>query len=259
MTSRPRNSWILLVLGLAFALRVVGLPDLQLSGDAAWSVYLALKDLPALTLATAMDSHPPLFYYVLHAWMAASGLTELAVRFLSAVFGLLTVTLTYKLGQRLLGPWGGLIAGLLAAVSPFLVYFDRMPRMYSLLALLAALAIYLVLRLLDRGQVGGEQAPTPPPEGKNIRGTPPYPRPGGASDMGERGTPPYPRPSGASDVGELGIPSYPRLGGASDVGEGGAPPNPRPSGASDVGELGTSPYPRPSGASDVGELGTPPY
>ncbi|MDP2727438.1 MAG: glycosyltransferase family 39 protein, partial [Dehalococcoidia bacterium] len=142
--------WIWPLLALAFGLRVLGLPGLQVSGDDAWSVYLALKDLPALTWATAIDSHPPLYYYLLHFWMAATGVTELSVRFPSALTGLLTVAVTYKLGRRVLGPSGGLLAGLLAAISPFLVYFDRMPRMYSLLTFLAALTLYLVFRLMQR-------------------------------------------------------------------------------------------------------------
>lgn len=154
------------LLALAFGLRTAGLSELQVSGDAAWSVFLALKDLPALTLATAIDSHPPLYYYLLHAWMAAAGVSELSVRFLSAATGLLTVAGTIKLGQRLLGPAGGLVAGLLAAVSPFLVYFDRMPRMYSLLALLASLCLYLVVRLLGSG--GGSPHPNPLPKGEGM-------------------------------------------------------------------------------------------
>ncbi len=150
MTPRAGALWAIPVFVLAFALRVLGLPGLQVSGDAAWSVFLALKDVPDLVKATAIDSHPPLYYVLLHFWTAGAGLTELSVRFLSAATGLLTVAVTFKLGQRLLGTGRGLLAAVLAAISPFLVYFDRLPRMYSLLALLGMLTLYLALRLLEK-------------------------------------------------------------------------------------------------------------
>ncbi len=148
MTEGRTRYWALPLLVVAFSLRVWALADLQVYGDSAWSVYLALKDLSWMTSVTAMDSHPPLHYYLLHFWMGAAGVGELPVRFLSAFTGLLTVAVTFRLGQRLLGTNGGLLAGGLVAVSPFLIYFDRMPRMYSLLVLLATLSLYLSLRLL---------------------------------------------------------------------------------------------------------------
>jgi hypothetical protein len=135
---------------LAFALRTIGLDQLRLSGDSSWSVYIALRDLQALTYTTAVDSHPPLYYYLLHFWVLVAGKTELSIRLLSVITGLLTVALVYKLGQKLFGPGGGLLAGALAAISPFLVYFDRMPRMYSLLAFQTALALYFLFRLMER-------------------------------------------------------------------------------------------------------------
>ncbi|MDP2660666.1 MAG: glycosyltransferase family 39 protein, partial [Dehalococcoidia bacterium] len=150
MTPRASALWAVPLFALAFAVRVLGLSSLQVSGDAAWSVFLALKDVPDLVRATAIDSHPPFYYLLLHFWTAGAGVTELSVRFLSAATGLLTVAVTYKLGQRLLGTGRGLLAGVLAAISPFLVYFDRLPRMYSLLALLGVLTLYLALRLLER-------------------------------------------------------------------------------------------------------------
>ncbi len=150
MTFKVRDLWIWPILVLAFGLRIIGLNALQLTGDEAWSVYLALKDLPDLTVATAMDSHPPLYYYLLHSWLSVVGVGELTSRFLSTFTGLLTVAVTYRLGRRLLGDGAGNVAALLAAISPFLVYFDRMPRNYSLPTFLATVSIYLVIRLLAR-------------------------------------------------------------------------------------------------------------
>lgn len=150
MTPKLRGSWIWPILLLAFGLRIFGANALQLTGDESWSVYLALKDLPDLTWATAVDSHPPLYYYLLHFWIIAVGVGELANRFLSTFTGILTIAVTYKLGRRLSGYSGGTVAALLAAISPFLVYFDRIPRMYSLLTLLATVSIYLVVRLMEK-------------------------------------------------------------------------------------------------------------
>ena len=54
----------------------------------------------------------------------------------------------FLLGRRLLGAPGGLIAAAILTVAPFHVRFAQETRMYTLLALNAALALYFLARLL---------------------------------------------------------------------------------------------------------------
>ncbi|MCL5962028.1 MAG: glycosyltransferase family 39 protein [Chloroflexi bacterium] len=109
---------------------------------------MAPRDLLDITIRSAADIHPPLYYYLLHFWSAFVGTSELALRWLSLVSGLLLVSVVYALGRRLFSPTVGLLAAVFAAVSPFLVYYSQEARMYSQVAFLAALSFYLFARLI---------------------------------------------------------------------------------------------------------------
>jgi hypothetical protein len=87
------------------------------------------------------------------------------VRSLSAVTGVLLVAVVYRLGTRMFGGRAGLLAAFLAAVSPFQNYYAQETRMYMLLALLGALAIWASFELMAnqepgiRYQVSGRRQP----------------------------------------------------------------------------------------------------
>ena len=104
--------------------------------DEALSVGLArhaLTDIPHLLLR---DGSPPLWYLLLHGWTAAFGTSAAATHSLSLVFGLATVPLGWVIGDRLFGRRSAWFVASLAAVSPFVTYFSRETRMYSLVVLL---------------------------------------------------------------------------------------------------------------------------
>jgi mannosyltransferase len=140
-------SWVVPVaLGLAVlggvVLRFVQRSPLWL--DEALSVNIAV--LPAGDLLDALrhDGHPPLYYLLLHGWMQIVGEGDLAVRSLSAIFGLAALPLMWIAGGRLAGRSGARWALAIGALSPFLVRYSTEARMYSLVMLLV-LAGYLLL------------------------------------------------------------------------------------------------------------------
>lgn len=137
---------LLAILLLAFGLRFYGLEAQSLWNDEGSSVALAGRDLATIARDAARDIHPPLYYWLLAAWTRLAGTSEVAVRSLSALLGVLLVALTYPLGRLLAGRWAGLAAALLAAINPFQVYYSQEARMYALLALLCALAFYVAVR-----------------------------------------------------------------------------------------------------------------
>ena len=147
---------LVLTLGVALALRLY-LIDLQsLWNDEGTSVALAARDLAAITRGAANDIHPPLYYYLLHYWIALLGSSELAVRSLSALLGTAVVGLTFALGRHRsqhggavhTPDWVALTATLIAALSPFQIYYSQETRMYILSTLLGAVSMLLFLRLL---------------------------------------------------------------------------------------------------------------
>ncbi len=149
---RGVSPWLALaaVLVVAGVLRFYRLDAQSLWNDEGTSVALAGRDLATITQSAALDIHPPLYYYLLHAWTSLFGDGELAVRSLSALAGLGVVAITWVLGRRLFGPGVALLAGLFAAVSAFQVYFAQEARMYILVTLLGGLSMLAQVLLLER-------------------------------------------------------------------------------------------------------------
>ena len=132
----------MLILGLATALRFYHLGGQSLWADEGNSAVMATRSFAEITTNAANDIHPPLYYWLLRLWTQFAGVSEVGLRSLSALLGVLLVFATIGLGLRMGGVGIGLLAGLLAAVSPFQVYYSQEARMYMLLALEAAGAVY---------------------------------------------------------------------------------------------------------------------
>jgi mannosyltransferase len=145
-----RQWLILLVIAFAaFALRIFHLAQQNLWYDEAFSVYLARMDLGAITARTAADIQPPLYYYLLHFWVEFTGISEFAVRFLSLLFGVLTVPLLYVVARRSLTLSTAFFAALLASLSPLYLWYSQETRMYTLITFLGLLSSYCLLRALE--------------------------------------------------------------------------------------------------------------
>jgi uncharacterized membrane protein len=117
--------------------------------DETFSVWMANQSIPdMLQWMVKLDQHPPLYYLLLHAWLARYGDTPYHARLLSALFGTVTIPIIFLIGKRLSGALVGLAAALFLALSPFHIYYSQETRMYSLLTLNTAVAIYALVRLL---------------------------------------------------------------------------------------------------------------
>lgn len=146
------------ILALAFSLRLWRLGDKNLWWDEALALWAVRKPLAALTAWTAGDVHPPLFFWSLWLWRRGVGETEFALRLLPAIWGVITVALAWVLGRRAGGHRAGALAALLAAVSPFAVWWSGELRMYALAGLWVALAAYAVQRWLAEAAVPGDRS-----------------------------------------------------------------------------------------------------
>ncbi len=147
MASSKRDLALLCaILFLALALRSFQLDGQSLWSDEGVSVALAQRDLATIARDAAHDIHPPLYYYLLHFWVRLFGSSEIAVRSLSVLCGLLLVFLTYLLGVALFDDRVALVASFLAAISPFQIYYSQETRMYILVALLGAISLFLFLK-----------------------------------------------------------------------------------------------------------------
>ena len=104
--------------------------------DEALTVDIARLPLHEIPNALKHDGAPPLYYYILHFWIALFGQSNDAVRALSGVLAVLTLPVAWLCGQRLGGravAWTMLV---LLASAPFAVYYATESRMYALVILL---------------------------------------------------------------------------------------------------------------------------
>jgi len=138
---------------LALAVRGWQLNYHSLWFDEAMSVFWARKpagEIIRVGLSLVLDKHPPLYYLLLHAWIRLFGDGPVAVRLPSVLLGALLPPALALLGQEVWGRRAGLIAGLLAALNPILVWYSQEARMFGPAAALGVLATLCLARALLR-------------------------------------------------------------------------------------------------------------
>ena len=99
------------------------------------------------------ESHPPLFYLVMRAWMTIAGTSDNIALILPVVVGSLLTPAVYFAGRSLFSVRTGLIAAALVAVSPSLSEHAAQLRPYGVLQLLTLLSCWFLASSLLRGGV----------------------------------------------------------------------------------------------------------
>ena len=107
--------------------------------DEAVSLKWAAADLDytwRTTIALVEDKHPPLYYLALSFWQSllrpfSLAQSDVALRFLGVLLGVLTVWGVLLLVSRISGKATGRLAGLLVALSPVLVWYSQELRMFQ--------------------------------------------------------------------------------------------------------------------------------
>ncbi|MBI5876298.1 MAG: glycosyltransferase family 39 protein [Chloroflexi bacterium] len=148
MRTRWRHRSLILVLLVAFGLRLAQLTFQPLWFDEGWSVWFGVSSLPKMLERTALDIHPPLYYALLHGWIALADHGEFALRLLSVLTGVLLVALVYPLARGLLGDLSARLALVMTALSPLQIFYAQEVRMYGLVTALGLASSGLFWRAL---------------------------------------------------------------------------------------------------------------
>lgn len=135
-------------MAIGVAARFVTVSHLWL--DESVSVNIASLPLGGITDALRRDGHPPLYYWLLHAWMSVFGDGDIAVRSLSGILSVATLPLIWAIGHRLAGRKAAASALVVAALSPYAVRYGTEARMYALVMFLVAAGYLLYQRVLER-------------------------------------------------------------------------------------------------------------
>jgi mannosyltransferase len=139
---------------LAFAFRLYQLDYQSLWRDEVDAILFARRDLSGLLPLFVKPGHNgPLYYAILHFWIGLVGDSEFSARFFSLTCGVLAIPLIFKLGQWWTGRGGSLLAALLCATSPYLIWYSQEAKMYALLFLLSMLSTHVYLLALNRNRM----------------------------------------------------------------------------------------------------------
>jgi len=146
------------LIGLALRFYAIGTKTIWL--DEAFSIWLAHQPLREMwAWLVRIDQHPPLYYTLLHYWIALFGDTQGAVRALSALFSGLAIPFLYGACRYLFARRIALSAALLLAFSPLHIRYAQEARMYALLTLGVAIALYLLAVILFDARSHGARWP----------------------------------------------------------------------------------------------------
>jgi mannosyltransferase len=148
-----KNKVPFFLLSAIFALGC-GLRFYQLGEKSLWTDELviitnavSIVDIQSFLAHTRGDDLPKFYSLLFKYWMML-GDSEFTMRALSAVFGCLSIVVTYAVSRLFFDVKTSLAAAFLTAISPFLLIYDREIRMYSLFALFSSLSTYLYIRCL---------------------------------------------------------------------------------------------------------------
>ncbi|MFH1582748.1 MAG: glycosyltransferase family 39 protein [Candidatus Falkowbacteria bacterium] len=138
--------FIFLILGLILRLHHIGLRPYWLDeANSVNLVFLKFSDLYGQIITTGNSLA---YIYFIKIWSYFFGSSELAIRSLSILAGLLAIILIYKLGRLLFNKTAALWAAFLLAVNYFSIFYSIQARPYSLEILFSILSYFYFAKIL---------------------------------------------------------------------------------------------------------------
>lgn len=146
--------WTLTLIIVLFSSLVVGnMTRWSIWFDEAFSAYLMRFDLVEITRFTAVDVHPPLYYWLLKVWTTMTGMSEFGVRSMSLVFAIVAIIGVFVLVRRLFNSTSvALLSSFAIAISPMIVRFAHEARMYTVVLATVVWASYVLVRAVESNQ-----------------------------------------------------------------------------------------------------------
>lgn len=164
---------VILILCVALVLRLISLNQSLWLDEGTTALVSQMGIRQYLNNFAPGDFHPPLFYLLQMIWVKMFGVSEIALRSLSVMFGLLTIYVVYLIGRSLTGPHPvnknifstndekatgphpvkrdiGLYAAIFLASSGLHIYYSQEARMYAMATFFVSLAVYSFINIRRR-------------------------------------------------------------------------------------------------------------
>ncbi|MBZ0295219.1 MAG: glycosyltransferase family 39 protein [Anaerolineae bacterium] len=153
MTRTQTLAVIILVIMVGFALRLYQLDRVSFRGDEAFTVLNWVRQPLAETLSGSVptsDPQPPLAYALFRGWSLVFGESEFSLRVLPALANIIGIAAVFALGYRIGGRMIGVIAAVLWALHPFLIWHAQDARNYAIWSACSVTAVWLALRAIEK-------------------------------------------------------------------------------------------------------------
>jgi len=141
---------LMLIIALGTFFRITYLNKHTLSDDETYCYYIAKQAFPFGILKTlfAEDIHAPLYFFILHLWMKLFGESDIVLRLLTVVFGVLNIPVGYLIGEKLLSKKAGLLTAAFISFNSLLIYYSQEVKFYSLLPLLLSISLLFLIKIV---------------------------------------------------------------------------------------------------------------
>ncbi len=140
---------LIAIIVLSLLLRIYDLGGESIWYDEGASVYGSKEPMSTIISKSNMVPNLVLYYTMLYFWVQLFGYSEFSVRFLSVIFGVLSVYVIYKLGELVFDANIGLLSAFILAISSYHIRYSQEARSYSLLILLVLLSSYYLIKVLE--------------------------------------------------------------------------------------------------------------
>lgn len=146
--------FIPIVLSVIFVALAMVQMNLSIWHDEAYSAYLIRGDFADIWNLTAIDVHPPLFYFCLKVWSMLFGNSEIALRMMSVMFGVVAIFAAFYLLKKLFNTKTASIATLVMTLSPLFIRYAEEARMYTMVLAIALISTLVMVTAISRDKKG---------------------------------------------------------------------------------------------------------
>jgi mannosyltransferase len=146
----PVDMWVVAAIVVAGAL----LRFTTLGSQSFWSDEASVLGQAKLSFsglfssAVSHEANPPLYFVLTWVWVRLFGFDVVGLRSLSALAGTALIPIAYLCGRELVSKRAGLVAALLAAINPFMIWYSQDATEYMLLAALSGASLLFFARTL---------------------------------------------------------------------------------------------------------------
>ena len=122
------------------------------SYNEAYSAYLVRGDFSQVIGESINSLNPPIFYIVLKMWSSIFGTSEVAMRFMSIFFGLVSIVVLYQLLKKWFNVKIAISGTFFVAISPMFIRYAQEIGSYTMMTAITLMVVYFLDSRLDNSK-----------------------------------------------------------------------------------------------------------